>query len=402
MGALTTRGATSILSESPAARISYFKDFAVAHPLLVEAKDRLREAIAEAAPNSLIIVSGPTGVGKTTLLLKIKQLLSAKVVQESGREQPTRLPVAIVEAIPPESRMFSWRAQFMRLLEAMNDPLVTSKRRPNSADRSAQMLRAFPNDRGATADYHYAVEQAIRYRRSYAVLIDEAQHLFATASGRQLEDQLNVVKSLANRCNTVHVLCGTYDLLRIRNLSGQLSRRSIDIHFPRYEATKSNDARTFLRVLHAFAEHVPLEEMPDLKRHWEYLYERSIGCVGILKDWLLRSLATAIGESAPILSLKHLEKHALSASQCQRLIEEASLGEVQFRDSDEVRQSLRVRLGLPECSTDEVSAHNGHQTRQQRPGQRCPKRDETGLGGCHERVQNVALRGMEPSGAAFS
>jgi len=44
--------------------------------MLVEAKDRLLEAITESAPNSLIIVSGPTGVGKTTCLAKIRQLLS--------------------------------------------------------------------------------------------------------------------------------------------------------------------------------------------------------------------------------------------------------------------------------------------------------------------------------------
>jgi hypothetical protein len=39
-----------------------------------------------------------------------------------------------------------------------------------------------------TADYPYAVEEALRYRRPRAVLIDEAQHVFALASGRRLED----------------------------------------------------------------------------------------------------------------------------------------------------------------------------------------------------------------------
>ena len=57
-----------LLSQPPSVRIQQFRDFAVAHPLLVEAKDRLMEAITESAPNSLIIVFGPTGVGKTTLL----------------------------------------------------------------------------------------------------------------------------------------------------------------------------------------------------------------------------------------------------------------------------------------------------------------------------------------------
>ena len=66
-----------LLAEPPSVRIQYFKDFAIAHPLLVEAKDRLLEAIMESAPNSIVIVLGPTGVGKTTLLAKIRQLLGA-------------------------------------------------------------------------------------------------------------------------------------------------------------------------------------------------------------------------------------------------------------------------------------------------------------------------------------
>ena len=72
MSALTIPD-SSLLTQPPIVRLQYFKDFAVAHTLLVETKDRLLEAITESAANSLIIVSGPTGVGKTTLLAKIRQ-----------------------------------------------------------------------------------------------------------------------------------------------------------------------------------------------------------------------------------------------------------------------------------------------------------------------------------------
>lgn len=370
-------GALSI--ESPSLRIQSFKNFAVAHPLLVEAKDRLWEAIMESAPNSLIIVSGPTGVGKTMLLKRIRQLLTADMLQEL-KADPGRLPVVMVEATPPESRSFSWRSHFKRLLLEMNEPLVDFKRRSNPADPTLKVMPPFPDDRGVTADYHYAVEQALRYRRPRAVLIDEAQHLFSTASGRSLEDQLNVVKSLANRSNTVHVLCGTYELLRIRNLSGQLSRRSIDIHFPRYDATKTSDRRNFVRVLQTFTEQMPLMERPDPAKLWEYFYEHSIGCVGIVKDWLVKALSTALGGPSPALTLKHLERHALSTSQCERLIEEAIRGEAQFREDTAARTRLLLRLGLAEHSE---SGENGRSAtrdhpRQLRPGQRYPRRDPIG------------------------
>ncbi len=367
------------LAQAPSARLQHFKNFAVAHPLLVEAKDRLMEAIDESPPNSLIIVSGPTGAGKTTLLARIRQLIATEMLEDL-KADPGRLPAVTVEATPPESRRFSWRSHFKRLLLAMDEPLVDFKRRPNPTDRAPQMLPLFPNDRGLTADYHYAVEQSLRYRRPRAVFIDEAQHLFALASGRSLEDQLNVLKSLANRSNTIHVLCGTYELLRIRNLSGQLSRRSIDIHFPRYDATKASDRRTFARILQTFAEQMALPEPPDVMEHWEYLYERSVGCIGILKDWLVRALSAACRQSAPTLTLKHLERSALSVPQCDRLIEEASRGESQCREDADARSRLLLRLGLtPRGNADGPTPGAAmDRSRQQRPGQRYPKRDVIG------------------------
>ena len=93
-------------------------------------------------------------------------------------------------------------------------------------------------------NYRYAVEQTLRHRRPVAVMIDEAQHLAKVASGRRLLDQLDVIKSIANRTDTVHVLFGTYDLLAFRNLNGQLSRRSVDVHFPRYCAEVAEERKT--------------------------------------------------------------------------------------------------------------------------------------------------------------
>lgn len=255
---------------------------------------------------------------------------------------------------------------------------------PNRYCQEAGSWHCHPGERYATQfglSYQVRCAKEIHWRRPRAVLIDKAQHLFALSSGRRLEDQLNVLKSLANRSNTVHVLFGTYELLRVRNLSGQLSRRSIDIHFPRYDVAKASDCRTFARILQTFGEQMPLPEPPDLTISWEYLYERSIGCVGILKDWLVRALATAIRQSAPTLTLKHLEKHALSVSQCDRLIEETARGESQFREDADALERLRLRLGFSERThPTETPATAATGRRRPRPGQRHPKRDAVGAG----------------------
>ena len=67
----------SLLGEPWSARLAHFQRYTVAHPRLVEAKERLVAAIQNAEPNSLVFVFGPTGVGKTTLRLKTEQILTA-------------------------------------------------------------------------------------------------------------------------------------------------------------------------------------------------------------------------------------------------------------------------------------------------------------------------------------
>jgi hypothetical protein len=175
-----------------------------------------------------------------------------------------------VEAVAPESGNFGWCDHFKRLLLRMEEPLIKYKRGQRGTDRKNGPARP---GRITASEYRYAVEQALRYRRPRAVLIDEAQHLAKMASGRRLLDQLDVIKSIASQTNTVHVLCGTYELLALRNLSGQLSRRSLDVHFRRYWAEQAHDRRAFLAVLRSFERQLPLSKQPDLVAEWEYLYE---------------------------------------------------------------------------------------------------------------------------------
>jgi hypothetical protein len=356
------------------ARLKHFQDFTVAHPRLVDAKDRLLAAIRECAPNSVILVLGPTGVGKTTLRTRVEQILTAESLAALHAD-PARLPVVSVEAVAPPSGSFNWRDHFRRMLYEMNEPLIDQKRKMEGCDGDGFM----PGIKAHGEEYHYAVEQALRYRRPRAVLVDEAQHLAKMASGRRLLDQLDVIKSIANRTGTVHVLFGTYDLLAFRNLSGQLSRRSVDVHFCRYRAGDSEDRRTFLNVLGSFERQMPLPEPPELVANWEFLYERSIGCVGVLKEWLVRALAAALSRGAAKLTLRDLSAQALTISQCEKMLAEVTEGEARLTESDGARSRFRLALGLPGIEVDQgrMSAPAPAQQRRM-PGQRYAKRDPIG------------------------
>jgi energy-coupling factor transporter ATP-binding protein EcfA2 len=375
-----------LLTQPWTARLEYFQAYTMAHPRLLVARDALLSAIHEMAPNSVILFLGPTGVGKTTLRAKIEQLLMTEMLTEL-RADSGRFPVVSVECIAPESGTFSWRDHFRRLLLQMEEPLVDYKLNPEAPVRIGdRVVKFMPSARAVGSEYHHAVEQALCFRRPAAVLIDEAQHLARMGSGRRLSDQLDVIKSIANRTGTVHVLLGTYELLPFRNLSAQLSRRSLDIHFSRYRADDPNDQVIFRTILRSFEQHLPLSEPPDLVKEWEYLYERSIGCVGVLKDWLVRTLTGVFRRNATVLTHSDLRAHALSVSQCDKMLSEALEGEVRLLESAEERSRLRTRLGLSSQENNredptslaggavEVAPRKQHR----KPGQRRPGRDSIG------------------------
>lgn len=370
-------------------RLEHFRAYTMGHPHLLDARDRLMAAIRGMEPNSLILVMGPTGVGKTTLARKVKQLLISEQLEDM-RTDHGRMPAISVEAVAPESGNFSMRDFFRRLLRQGAEPLIDRKLKGQSVEEEGTPARPFiPGPRTTGAEYQYAVEQFLRYRRPAAVLIDDAQHLGIMASGRKLEVQLDVMKSIADRGLTILVLFGTYGLLPFRNLSGQLSRRSMDIHLQRYRPEDPQQREIFLNVFRAFGPQLPFREPPDLVRHADYLCERSIGLVGVVKDWLMRTLAAVLEGGKKTLTLRDLERHALSVGQCATMLSEAVKGEDQMAESPAARARLRVTMGLgsnhnsPEPLDADATKHNRPEILSARatklqPGRRRPKRDEIG------------------------
>jgi energy-coupling factor transporter ATP-binding protein EcfA2 len=373
-----------LLKRSISERLAYFRSYTVAHPLLTEADIALKRAIQEPAGGSLIFVLGPTGVGKTTLRLRVEQYLKETFLVER-REDPGRIPVIAVEAVAPDSGNFSWKDYYQRALQALEEPLIRYKINYGPSDTHSFAGKT------PGSELRYALEQALRFRQPSAIMIDEAQHLTKMASGRRLSDQLDSLKSIASLTGCLHVLIGTYELLPCRNLSAQLSRRSIDIHFRRYQNSDAKDVEAFQRVLFSFQRQLPLAEEPQLWRDWEYCYARSIGCVGVLKDWLTRGLAAALEEGATALTRKHLEKHSWSMDQCEKMAQEAIEGESALAEKKEVGMRLLTLLGLdtksgladaivpaPAKFQDRTSQRGGR--RRGRIGERSPVRDEIGIG----------------------
>lgn len=327
---MTTEEAFSLelLQQPTIDRLDYFRHYTMAHPKLLEAAQTLTHTLEEPAGIALMFLFGPTGVGKSTLLRRITQKI-VEAALPTLRQEQGRIPIAGIEVATPEFGNFDWKDLYLRGLKAVEDPCINL---PSQSRLTSLKLRT-------------ALEAALRYRQVSVFYIDEAQNLGNVASGRKLRDQTDCIKSLANLTGVQFILAGTYDLLVLRNLSAQLCRRSLDIHFPRYKAENADDLRSFRGIVQTFQRHLPLLEEPDLLQHWEFCYERSVGCVGILKDWLARALAAALEDGGRTMTVRHLETCAWPLAQCMVMLAEAREGEEQLEPRTN-RSLLRIALGL--------------------------------------------------------
>jgi hypothetical protein len=148
--------------------------------------------------------------------------------------------------------------------------------------------------------------------------------------------------------------------------------------------------RDFQNVLWNFQIRMPLAAEPDLLRHWEFCYERSLGCVGLLKEWLTRTLAAGLAQKTPQVTLRLLEQQALSMADCQKIATEMLEGEAILAETDGTRKRLRTLLAFADApapgTRPTAAAGTSRPTTAPRPpttrvGERTPTRDPVGVAG---------------------
>jgi len=368
-----------LLSAPTEQRLSYFRDKIVAHPRLVTAFNELIETIYQPGDVSIIFVFGPTGVGKTTLRLRTEKRLIEDALPGLDRDL-ARVPVASVEAIAQGADNFHWRDYYHRALSVLDEPLLMDKVDYNERyighDNQGRMVIDY---RASASELRRALEKCLVHRRLTAFMVDEAQHLKKIPGGRRLLDQMDSLKSLSSLGGTRHVLLGTYELLALTDLSAQLNRRSLDIHLARYRVDCPEEVIAFKAVLWSFQRALPLAEEPELLAHYDYLYEGSVGCVGLLKEWLSRALVQALKNEQRTLTLKNLERSATPMRKLLRYAREIKEGEERLRERQEQRAELRALLGLEPTPVEQTAAEPGTSRQPRRVGERKPVRDLVGV-----------------------
>ena len=369
----------ALLLQPAGTRLEYFERHClIEHPQLLSTLDATLQAICSPGegasarrPGTMVLVIGPARVGKTTLvhLLEERLLIYARAQMQ---QDPHFIPLASITTPEPGSGRFDWVDYYKPVLRQLGNPFVDSQTAPISAGRMRE-----------------ATEAALLERKPLAIIVDEAHHLAKARSGRRLQDHLDHLKHFENLTGVSHILVGTYEMRPFRKVNPQLACRSIDVHFPRYDILKEKDCQIFRSVLWALQRQLPVEEEPLLaQKHWEFLYGRSIGCIGLLKLHLNRALSQALQEGAQTVTETHLRQTATPDVRVKLALRNALESEAEFveaKDADEQLLTLlrnppsRISSEVKPRQDEQDQAQTSHTPRNQKPGKRKPARDSIGL-----------------------
>ena len=96
----------------------------------------------------------------------------------------------------------------------------------------------------------------------------------------------------------------------------------------------------------------------------------------------MRAVITTVRSGGIALTRRVLEKAALSASQCEKILAEALEGELRLAEKGDVQQRLRrllnLDIALPPVARDENGPIAAPRNNRRKPGMRDPKRDPVG------------------------
>ncbi|SIS43472.1 TniB family NTP-binding protein [Salimicrobium flavidum] len=358
-----------LLTKAFEERVEYFEDRTLLHDKLIETLNYLERAIMWGAGYNIILVVGPSGVGKSKLYNMIYKSILEKMKDEMEVDK-SLIPIVRTELPNPDLGKFNWKDFYSRILTSINEPLINKKYNVDHLINQSDKRKT--NTSGTGQELRRSIEKAVYHRGTKAILIDEAQHFFNVGSGKAVTSQFNSLKSLANMSGAKIVMFGTYDLTSVINLDGQLSRRVKELHFPRYLYQEKKDFIDFQSLLYSFQKVVPIEEEPDFVSKTEYMYDHSLGCAGILKDWIQRSYLDALTNNEKTINFSHLDNNKLKTDKLIRLSNEAISGERHLNNNESDLERLKSLLG----TNSKVKKENNEGRRKNtQPGKRKPSRD---------------------------
>ncbi len=367
------------LSPEKRKSLEEFQKLRIDHPKLIYVQRQVDSALVSRDGSFLLLVIGPTHVGKSSLQ---RRLVYERLERERReRSLPERSVPAVYFELIPGDKSFSWKANIEALLLEQNEVLTRFKiEYPDRSDGTFSGKQ--PGLSGRTTEHalRRALENFLHHKKVEFLCLDEAANLLHLGSGKMLRHQADFLKSIANRSKAKIILGGSFDVYPLIGQTAQLSSRSEIVNFDRYDPADENDQQDFFGILCTFESFLPFEEKEDtLTPFLPLLLENSVGCVGLLKKVLDRAVTSSLSEGEPKLTERSLMKSLNSKLLVDQALREVEIGHEIMKDflggGSPGRSSIAQRFpsipGLYDAS--------GKKGTNRKPGERKPKRDRVGM-----------------------
>lgn len=348
-------------------KMAYFKKgFVLNHVMIKRVHDHLKSDFFDSSEQQIVLVEGPTGVGKSCLA---NTIFSDFYRGRENEGSCKTLPIVYFEADVHSAGSFSWKDFYVRMLRAIGEleeiriygtPLPVGDdggRKYSARNRTEHQLRGDFERRLSDYDVGY-------------ILFDEIQHVFKYG-GKSAERNLDILKNISNKTGCRFIGLGTYEISFSIDKSAQLSRRIMSLEFPGYSIASNEDYQSFLSAYSGLLAYMPVQMSADVSRYAKEAYIGSCGCVGILKEWFNRALRRALvgGEG---LNSGHFQATRLKGSQLKPIAEEIREGKAFFSEPDD--SEIMTLLGVDDSIVMEAPSSKSS-GKKVRPGIRKPVRD---------------------------
>lgn len=318
---------------------------------------------------TILCLVGVGGVGKSSVKNQLIKALTRRL--PTGRHSAPYVPLVDCECVTQADAKFDWHDWYERMLIHLCEPGIRYKTIPTKEELTRLSTVPYPPLRQTRiSSLRLSMEKALSMRRTQWVFMDEAHSLTRVRSGALYLGQLESLKSLSNTTQTMLFLVGTYELLDLFVPNSQLSRRAIIVEYPPYDASVESDRKEFARTIKGLASQSPIPINCDFPELTEFLYECSLGVIGIASDIISRSYVIADSKNMKAITMKTLKLFKPLAKNLETLQNDINEGRQWFREG---------AIRGDSYSTLDANSSQGeapHKTNRRRPGRRNPSRDK--------------------------
>lgn len=333
---------------------------------------------------AIIVLAGPTGVGKTRMLVKLVEDQLAKG-SERMRADPLFIPVIVTTAVAHGHRKFDFKRCYLDCLKALGDSFAGKRTRTKEEQERARKERfKSAGETISAALLRMDLEFELERHGTVTWVLDEADHILTGGASGLPGDQFDVLKSFAQITGLTVILSGTGKLPTYLAASGQLSRRTKVVVLAPYHWEDNAQVSQYASAFHSLMERLPVDGFPCVTTNVEEFFMGGVGCVGVAKDWISRAFALMLNQGERVMTLEHFRATRLSPVQLKTMaleLEEAEQWIRSAKSDTELKLLLGMKKAAVAASAAPVSTAKPPDSRRptSKPFTRNPVRDPVGV-----------------------